>query len=149
MHLNRNTIPIQNPPKLSPYADCKMCARLQISFVFLHILARETVCTSPVASLLAVGTSTAFSLVAPIGGDFALPKPHRQKGRACPFEPSLYPRDQPSADWIPPLHGDQSFRTLNHDKVSLQAPLDPMTKLTPFGLRQGLGDFTLHPATEP
>ncbi len=79
-------------------------------------------------------------------GDFALPKPHRQKGRARPFEPSLYPRDQPFADWMPPLHGDQSFRTLNHDKESLQAPLDPMTKLTPFGLRQGLGNFPFNPA---
>lgn len=114
--------------KLSAYADCKMCARLQISFVFLHILARET----------ALHFMRHFSRCIPLGtwrikgiepcctkwGDFALPKtpstnPMRfgcaqafrtltTNKRACLplYNPSLYPRDQPSTVWIPPLHGD-------------------------------------------
>ena len=107
----------------SPYADCKMCARLQISFVFLHILARETVGTSPVASLLAVGASKALSLIAPIGETSLSPNPidqpyevwmrtslsplDREQWACLPLcKPSFYPRDQPFADWIPPFHGD-------------------------------------------
>ena len=79
--------------------------------------------TSPVASLLAVGASKALSLVAP-NGETSLspnlidqpcavwmhtslsPLDHEQ-GACLPLcKPSLYPRDQPSAVWMPPLHGD-------------------------------------------
>ena len=61
-------------------------------------------------------------------GDFTLPKPHQQNGRACPFETCLFRETNPSRFGYAPLHGDQSFRTLNHDKGRLHSPLDPMTK---------------------
>jgi hypothetical protein len=38
----------------------------------------------------------------------------------------LDPIAQPSAGWMPPILGDQSFRALNHDKGSIRAPFDPI-----------------------
>lgn len=146
--------------KLSASADCKMCARLQISFVFLHILARETVLHfmrhSPVASLLAVGASKALSLVAPIGKTSLSPNPidqpyavwirtslssldHEQKGVPAPLysqplsERPIVRRLDTATSWRPLGSFAAPLDTL--DNVSLQAPLDPKTKLTPFGLR--------------
>jgi hypothetical protein len=119
---------IQLCAKTCRYTDCKMCARLQISFVFLHILARETVLhfmrhfsrCIPLGSWSIKGIEPSCSK----WGDFAFPKtpstnPMRfgcaqavrrltTNKRACLLlcNPSLYPRDQPSADWIPPFHED-------------------------------------------
>ncbi len=79
--------------------------------------------TSPVATLLAVGASKAPRLIAPNGDNSNPQTPSTNPMRfgcaqafrrlttnklAClPLcNPSLYPRDQPSAVWIPPLHGD-------------------------------------------
>lgn len=110
--------PIRLFAKTCRYTDCKMCARLQISFVFLHILARETVGTSPVASLLAFGTSTSFSLVAPNGEVSHSPNPI----------------DQPYAVWM-----RTSLSLLDNKQKGVPAPLNPAsireTNRPPIGCR--------------
>lgn len=43
----------------------------------------------------------------------------------------LDPIDQPSADWMPPLHGDQGCRALNHDEGAFALPSIPSSRGVP------------------
>lgn len=112
--------------------------RVTTNFVFVsHLLARGTRWRVPRCIPFGSGAAIGIEPYPHQWGDFTLPKPHQQNGRACPLETCLCPRDQTFAVWIratswrsefshpEPRQGETSFSPRPHDQKGVPAPWNP------------------------